>query len=150
PDIMKKFQVDRGAIKFVLSGANIMCPGLTSPGGALNEEVLEETPVAIMAEGKQHALAIGYTKLSAKDIPPGYWYADRPLPGGTVKIDRRRSISAVSGRLREKKGIRKSGKEEEEKKKEEDLLSARRPRLRAILFQREETERLPARGERSR
>ncbi|URE31027.1 60S ribosomal protein L18 [Musa troglodytarum] len=103
---MKKFQVDRGAIKFVLSGANIMCPGLTSPGGALDEEVLEETPVvwtnnlstyrhgvgqygsdislllvwaqhavlafldceAIMAEGKQHALAIGYTKLSAKDI----------------------------------------------------------------------------------
>lgn len=45
PDIMKKFQVDRGAIKFVLSGANIMCPGLTSPGGALDEEVLEETPV---------------------------------------------------------------------------------------------------------
>ncbi|XP_065018751.1 uncharacterized protein LOC135582816 isoform X1 [Musa acuminata AAA Group] len=68
PDIMKKFQVDRGAIKFVLSGANIMCPGLTSPGGTLDEEVLEETPVAIMAEGKQHALAIGYTKLSAKDI----------------------------------------------------------------------------------
>ncbi|KAG6487982.1 malignant T-cell-amplified sequence 1 homolog isoform X1 [Zingiber officinale] len=68
PDIMKKFQVDRGAIKFVLSGANIMCPGLTSPGGALDEEVLEETPVAIMAEGKQHALAIGFTKISAKDI----------------------------------------------------------------------------------
>jgi PUA domain len=42
---MKKFQVDRGAIKFVLSGANIMCPGLTSPGGALDEEVLENRPV---------------------------------------------------------------------------------------------------------
>ncbi|WVZ71386.1 hypothetical protein U9M48_019978 [Paspalum notatum var. saurae] len=68
PDIMKKFQVDRGAIKFVLSGANIMCPGLTSPGGSLDDEVEEETPVAIMAEGKQHALAIGYTKMSAKDI----------------------------------------------------------------------------------
>ncbi|KAF8401439.1 hypothetical protein HHK36_012378 [Tetracentron sinense] len=68
PDIMKKLQVDRGAIKFVLAGANIMCPGLTSPGGALNDEVLEETPVAIMAEGKQHALAIGFTKMSAKDM----------------------------------------------------------------------------------
>ncbi|KAJ1696477.1 hypothetical protein LUZ63_004989 [Rhynchospora breviuscula] len=68
PNVMKKFQVDRGAIKFVLSGANIMCPGLTSPGGVLDEEVLEDTPVAIMAEGKQHALAIGYTKMSAKDI----------------------------------------------------------------------------------
>ncbi|XWS57483.1 hypothetical protein CRYUN_Cryun09bG0178100 [Craigia yunnanensis] len=68
PDIMKKLQVDRGAIKFVLSGANIMCPGLTSPGGALDDEVEAETPVAIMAEGKQHALAIGFTKMSAKDI----------------------------------------------------------------------------------
>lgn len=68
PEIMKKFQVDRGAIKFVLSGANIMCPGLTSPGGVLDDEVEEETPVAIMAEGKQHALAIGFTKMSAKDI----------------------------------------------------------------------------------
>ncbi|KAB5556198.1 hypothetical protein DKX38_007107 [Salix brachista] len=68
PDIMKKLQVDRGAIKFVLAGANIMCPGLTSAGGALDDEVDAETPVAIMAEGKQHALAIGFTKMSAKDI----------------------------------------------------------------------------------
>ncbi|XP_011036895.1 PREDICTED: malignant T-cell-amplified sequence 1 homolog [Populus euphratica] len=68
PNIMKKLQVDRGAIKFVLAGANIMCPGLTSPGGALDDEVDAETPVAIMAEGKQHALAIGFTKMSAKDI----------------------------------------------------------------------------------
>ncbi|XP_016163287.1 malignant T-cell-amplified sequence 1 isoform X2 [Arachis ipaensis] len=68
PNIMKKLQVDRGAIRFVLSGANIMCPGLTSPGGALDEEVEAESPVAVMAEGKQHALAIGFTKMSAKDI----------------------------------------------------------------------------------
>jgi PUA domain protein len=68
PNVMKKLQVDRGAIKFVLAGANIMCPGLTSPGGALDDDVAEETPVAIMAEGKQHALAIGFTKMSAKDI----------------------------------------------------------------------------------
>ncbi|KAB5529198.1 hypothetical protein DKX38_019279 [Salix brachista] len=68
PSIMKKLQVDRGAIKFVLAGANIMCPGLTSPGGALDDEVDAETPVAIMAEGKQHALAIGFTKMSAKEI----------------------------------------------------------------------------------
>ncbi|KAJ9557110.1 hypothetical protein OSB04_011724 [Centaurea solstitialis] len=68
PTIMKKLQVDRGAIKFVLAGANIMCPGLTSPGGILDEEVGAETPVAIMAEGKQHALAIGFTKMSAKDM----------------------------------------------------------------------------------
>ncbi|KAL6518252.1 Malignant T-cell-amplified sequence 1-B [Orobanche minor] len=68
PNIMKKLQVDKGAIKFVLAGANIMCPGLTSPGGVLDDEVEAETPVAIMAEGKQHALAIGFTKMSAKDM----------------------------------------------------------------------------------
>lgn len=68
PTIMKKLQVDRGAIKFVLAGANIMCPGLTSPGGVLDEEVGALAPVAIMAEGKEHALAIGFTKMSAKDI----------------------------------------------------------------------------------
>ena len=30
-------QVDKGAIRFVLSGANIMCPGLTSPGGQMTD-----------------------------------------------------------------------------------------------------------------
>lgn len=45
PDMMKKVQVDRGAIKFVLAGANIMCPGLTSKGGDLVDDVDAETPV---------------------------------------------------------------------------------------------------------
>ena len=35
PFILPHQQVDKGAIKFVLSGANIMCPGLTSPGARL-------------------------------------------------------------------------------------------------------------------
>lgn len=35
PFILPKQQVDRGAIRFILSGANIMCPGLTSPGGKM-------------------------------------------------------------------------------------------------------------------
>lgn len=48
PNIMKKLQVDRGAIKFVLAGANIMCPGLTSPGGALDDGVEAEAPVVRM------------------------------------------------------------------------------------------------------
>ena len=33
----EKVQVDKGAIKFVLKGANIMCPGLTSPGGHMDD-----------------------------------------------------------------------------------------------------------------
>lgn len=60
-------QVDKGAIRFVLSGANIMCPGLTSPGACMTP-VDSGTVVAIMAEGKQHALAIGYTSLSTADM----------------------------------------------------------------------------------
>ncbi len=60
-------QVDKGAIKFVLSGANIMCPGLTSPGGRLTQCDKNQI-VVIMAENKQHALAIGQTKLSSAEM----------------------------------------------------------------------------------
>jgi predicted RNA-binding protein (TIGR00451 family) len=38
-DMMPKLRTDKGAIKFVLSGANIMCPGLTSPGATIHNEV---------------------------------------------------------------------------------------------------------------
>ncbi|XP_070554139.1 malignant T-cell-amplified sequence 1-A-like [Ptychodera flava] len=67
PTILPHQRVDRGAIRFILSGANIMCPGLTSPGATL-QPAEEETVVAIMAEGKKHALAIGVMKMSADKI----------------------------------------------------------------------------------
>lgn len=67
PFFLPMEQVDKGAIRFVLSGANIMCPGLTSPGAYMNK-VDKGTVVAIMAEGKQNALAIGLTTLSTDDI----------------------------------------------------------------------------------
>ena len=35
PDLWPRMRVDRGAIRFVLSGAALMTPGLTSPGGRL-------------------------------------------------------------------------------------------------------------------
>jgi len=60
-------QVDRGAIKFVLSGANIMCPGLTSKGAKMTEQP-KGSVVAIMAEGKEHAIAVGLTTMSTQDI----------------------------------------------------------------------------------
>lgn len=68
PDILPKLQVDRGAIKFVLSGANIMCPGLTSKGARMDVDLPAETMVAIMAEGKEHALAIGWLKMSTDEM----------------------------------------------------------------------------------
>ncbi|XP_047003369.1 malignant T-cell-amplified sequence 1 homolog [Schistocerca americana] len=67
PFLLPWEQVDKGAIRFVLSGANIMCPGLTSPGAKMTP-VPKGTIVAVMAEGKQHALAIGITTLSTEDI----------------------------------------------------------------------------------
>ncbi|KAH3898840.1 probable Translation machinery-associated protein 20 [Saccharomycodes ludwigii] len=72
PEAFPTVQVDRGAIKFVLSGANIMCPGLTSAGGKLPEkkddELDKDTTVIINAENKENALAIGKLLMSTEDI----------------------------------------------------------------------------------
>ncbi len=46
PFILPHQQVDKGAIKFVLSGANIMCPGLTSPGAKLYPAETEKAVVS--------------------------------------------------------------------------------------------------------
>mmetsp|Transcript_51288 Transcript_51288/g.94819 ORF Transcript_51288/g.94819 Transcript_51288/m.94819 type:complete len:181 (+) Transcript_51288:61-603(+) len=67
PTMMPKMQVDKGAIKFVLRGASIMCPGLTSKGGQM-EEVEEGAPVQITAEGTIYACAIGVMTMSTEDI----------------------------------------------------------------------------------
>ena len=67
PFILPHERVDKGAIKFVLSGANIMCPGLTHPNAKMTP-VGENTVVAVMSEGKEHALAIGKTVMSTQDI----------------------------------------------------------------------------------
>ena len=67
PNLLPRFQVDEGAIRFVLKGADIFCQGLTSKGGNM-VDVEAETVVAIYAEGKKHALAIGVTELSTQQI----------------------------------------------------------------------------------
>lgn len=64
-------QVDRGAIRFLLAGAHMMCPGLTSKGGYLppaDAALPAGTPVAIHAEGKEHAVGVGITKLSTEEM----------------------------------------------------------------------------------
>ncbi len=40
PALLRTVQVDAGAIKFILQGADIMSPGLTSSGGQLPEDLL--------------------------------------------------------------------------------------------------------------
>ena len=60
--------VDKGAIPFILGGANIMCPGLTNPGGKMPDDLEKGRGVVIFAEDKEHALAVGVMKLSAEEI----------------------------------------------------------------------------------
>lgn len=69
PSCFPRVQVDRGAIKFILSGANIMCPGLTSPGAQLPEENWEKGKVVVVyAEGKENALAVGKLLMDTNEI----------------------------------------------------------------------------------
>lgn len=44
-----------------------MCPGLTSPGAKM-DNVEKGRVVAIMAEGKEHAMGVGFTKMSTEEI----------------------------------------------------------------------------------
>jgi malignant T-cell-amplified sequence len=66
--MMPRIQVDTGAIKFVLGGANVMCPGINSPGGAMPVELPEGAPVAVYAQGKESAMAVGILRMSTADM----------------------------------------------------------------------------------
>lgn len=81
-----RIRIDRGAIRFVLSGATLMVPGLTSPGGRLpgeahkdgdeketeyrygSEDLPAGTVVVVEAEGKQHACLVGPLKMGTKEM----------------------------------------------------------------------------------
>jgi PUA domain protein len=67
PNLMSEpMQCDKGAIKHIFSGSHIMAPGLTSAGGHLVSDLPEKSPVAVMAEGKKHAMAVGVLSMSSK------------------------------------------------------------------------------------
>jgi PUA domain protein len=66
--MMPKMQVDTGAIKFVLRGANVMAPGLTSAGGVVEQGVEIGAPVQITAEGCTHACAIGIMTMTSAQL----------------------------------------------------------------------------------
>ncbi|KAH8889622.1 translation machinery-associated protein 20 [Thozetella sp. PMI_491] len=94
PQAFPAVRIDRGAIRFVLSGATLMAPGLTSPGGRLprpherpgpppaegvpnegpdedghwSRELAKGEPVVVMAEGKQEACAIGILVAGTKEV----------------------------------------------------------------------------------
>lgn len=73
--------VDKGAIPYLLGGANVMCPGLTNPGGLMPPDGEEKDQngfdkpglskgdgVVIYAEGKEHAIAIGVMTMSSAEM----------------------------------------------------------------------------------
>lgn len=90
PGAFPSIRIDRGAIRFVLSGATLMAPGLTSPGGRLPrdnegvvppgpEDKLDEEerwsrelekgePVVIRAEGKAEACAVGLLVAGTREV----------------------------------------------------------------------------------
>jgi PUA domain protein len=70
PGAFHRVRIDRGAIRFVLSGAKLAAPGLTSTGGRLpgggededrygSEDLEEGEVVVIEAEGKEFACMVG-------------------------------------------------------------------------------------------
>ncbi|KAI1503818.1 hypothetical protein F5X99DRAFT_374507 [Biscogniauxia marginata] len=60
PDAFPSIRIDRGAIRFVLSGATLMAPGLTSPGGRLPSGVFNAAAAAAgSAEGEAGAVKEG-------------------------------------------------------------------------------------------
>ena len=81
PDCFQRIRIDRGAIRFVLSGAALMAPGLTSPGGRLpgggsdadqerygRDELQAGTPVVVEAEGKENACLVGVLKMGTAEM----------------------------------------------------------------------------------
>ena len=68
PFMMDQMVADKGAIRHIFSGSHVMAPGLTSEGGRIYPGLEAGSPVALMAEGKKHAMAIGYLTMSSIDI----------------------------------------------------------------------------------
>jgi PUA domain protein len=68
PDIMPAFTCDKGGKDFVLRGAKVMAPGLTSAGGAVASGVEKNKPVQILIEGEKGPQAVGITLMSSAEI----------------------------------------------------------------------------------
>ena len=71
PKCFLSLGIDRGAIRFVLSGATLMAPGLTSAGGRLPEEdaQLKAGDVAVVeAEGKEEACLVGQLRMGTEEV----------------------------------------------------------------------------------
>jgi len=67
PDMLPRMQIDKGGIRFIMNGADVMCPGLTSAGGQMCDAKPGDV-VGIFAEGKECAMAVGIMKMTTEQI----------------------------------------------------------------------------------
>jgi PUA domain protein len=68
PFILPRVQCDIGGCRYVISGANVMCQGLTSAGGSLDDDIKVGDVVAIHVEGKKLAVGVGLCTMAPKEI----------------------------------------------------------------------------------
>lgn len=64
PMLLPIYRVDKGAVRHVINGADIMAPGVRG----CDPNVQRDQVVAIFAEGKEHAIAVGVAKMTAAEI----------------------------------------------------------------------------------
>lgn len=68
PFMLKGHQMDIGGCRYVLSGADVMCPGLAPENGRVEPGLDAGTVVAIYVEGKEHAIGVGPMLMSSEEI----------------------------------------------------------------------------------
>ena len=68
PTLMPIMQVDVGATDFLLRGAKVMAPGLTSAGGKIFPGLPVGRPVQIYIQGQSEPSAIGVMLMSSDEV----------------------------------------------------------------------------------
>lgn len=68
PFILPILRADRGAIKHVMNGAHVMVPGLRSERAVIEQDAEKGSIVAVYAESKEHALAVGIAEMSTHEM----------------------------------------------------------------------------------
>lgn len=61
---LKKVAIDRGAIKFIINGADIMRPGITS----FDQAILSDDIIMIVDQEHQKPLAVGFALMSSAEL----------------------------------------------------------------------------------
>ncbi|RRT47398.1 hypothetical protein B296_00042442, partial [Ensete ventricosum] len=80
-------------------------PGLRLPVAAVGIKPKRKPKARLVRDPVDTGPQVPGTQVLHRPLLAADRYANRPLPGGTTKIDRQRSISVVDGRLKEKSTV---------------------------------------------